>query len=126
MCIRDRLNTLPLIEQHVAISNPELRELLIRHRHGKHIINVDSAIKDVLRSEIWALQSRCIYGQCLSGDDLAFLPNWRDIPLLRDDTELGLFVAGFYFHTAPIFLRCSSTRAASVATSSMSCGSGVA
>jgi hypothetical protein len=40
--------------------------------------------------------------------------------------HLGLLVAGLHFHTAPIFLRCSSTRAASVATSPVSCGSGVA
>ncbi len=52
--------------------------------------------------------------------------NRPDFPLLRDDADLGLFVAGFHFHTAPIFLRCPSTRAASVATSSVSCGSGVA
>ena len=40
-------------------------------------------------------------------------PSGLDLPLLRDDADLGLLVAGFHFHTAPIFLRCPSTRAAS-------------
>jgi hypothetical protein len=35
-------------------------------------------------------------------------------------------LAGLHFHTAPIFLRCSSTRSASAATSWVSFGNGVA
>ena len=53
-------------------------------------------------------------------------PSRAHIPLLRNHPHLGLLVAGLHFHAAPIFLRCSSTRAASVATSPVSCGSGVA
>lgn len=48
------------------------------------------------------------------------------VPILRDDTSLGLFVSIPHAHIAPIFARCASTRAASTATSSVSCGSGVA
>ena len=50
----------------------------------------------------------------------------KRFPLLRNDPHLRLLVAGPHFHDAPIFLRCSSTRAASVSTSSVSFGSGVA
>ena len=42
------------------------------------------------------------------------------VPLFGNDANLCLLVARPQFHTAPIFLRCSSTRAASVATSSVS------
>ena len=50
----------------------------------------------------------------------------HDCPFLRNDPHVSLLVAGPYFHTAPILLRCSSTQAASAVTSSMSCGSGLA
>src|SRR5262249_2817823 len=49
-----------------------------------------------------------------------------DAPLVRDDAHVRLLVAGLHFHNAPIFLRWPSTRAASVATSSVSSGNGVA
>ncbi len=122
----NKLQTLPLIEEHVAISNPELRELLIGHWHGEHVTYVDSAIKDVLGSEIRALCPGSIDRQRLASKDLPFLTNWAYLPLLRNDADLGSLVAGFHFHTAPIFLRCSSTRLVSVVTSSVSFGSGVA
>lgn len=61
----NKFNALTLVEQHIAISNPELCELLISHWHREHIINVDSTIKDVFRSEIWTLRSRRIYGHFL-------------------------------------------------------------
>ena len=91
----DELNSLALIQEHIAISNSELRELLICHRHREHIINVDSTIKDVFCSKIRALWSRGIYSQCFSRDDLTFLSNRRDFPLLRNNPHLGLFVARF-------------------------------
>lgn len=54
------------------------------------------------------------------------IPKASYIPILWDNAHLGLLVARSYFHTAPIFFRCPSTRSASAATSSMICGSGVA
>ena len=48
------------------------------------------------------------------------------LPIIRNDAHLSLLVAWHQFHTAPIFLRCSSTRAESVASSLASRGSGVA
>ena len=52
--------------------------------------------------------------------------NWSHVPLFWDDPHLRLPVAGLQFHTVPIFLRCSSTRLARKATSSLSCGKGAA
>jgi proteasome lid subunit RPN8/RPN11 len=98
----NKFNALTLVEQHIPISNPELCELLISHWHREHIINVYSTIKDVFRSEIWTLRSRRIYGQCLTGDDHAFLPNRTDFPILRYNADLGMFVAGFHSHTASL------------------------
>src|SRR5579871_6779322 len=69
----NELQTLSFVKEHVAISDPELRELFIGHRHREHVINVDSAIKDVLGSEIGALRPGSIHSQCLTSDDFAFL-----------------------------------------------------
>ena len=49
-----------------------------------------------------------------------------DFPIIRNNANLRPFVARHQFHTAPIFFRCSSTRAESVASSLVSVGSGVA
>src|ERR1017187_682648 len=49
-----------------------------------------------------------------------------DIPTLGNDAHLRLLVPRLHFHTAPMLLRCSSTRLASAATLSVSFGSGVA
>jgi hypothetical protein len=51
----NQFETLPFIQQHVPILHPKLRELLIRHWHAEHVINVDSSIVDVLCSQIRAL-----------------------------------------------------------------------
>ena len=63
--------------------------------------------------------------ECDLADRLRW-PNGDDLPFVRDDAHLGLLVAWFHFHTAPIFLRCPSTRSASADTSSASCDSGMA
>ena len=49
----------------------------------------------------------------------------KHITLEGQEKDLGAFVAGLHCHTAPIFLRCSSTLLVSAATSSISFGSGV-
>jgi hypothetical protein len=77
----------------------------------------DSAF-DVLSYLNYAVANRCCR--------LDEVCHCRRFPLLRDDPHLRLLVAGLYFHDAPIFFRCSSTRADSASTSSQSSGSGVA
>jgi len=47
-------------------------------------------------------------------------------PLFGNDAHIAVLVARHQFHTAPIFFRCSSTRAESVSSSLVSVGSGVA
>jgi hypothetical protein len=49
-----------------------------------------------------------------------------DIPFRWDNSQLGLPISRPHFHDAPIFARCLSTREASVATSSVSSGKGMA
>ena len=49
-----------------------------------------------------------------------------DNPILRNNSHLRQLITRLHFHDAPILFRCSSTRAASLSTSSVSCGKGVA
>lgn len=60
----------------------------------------------------------------LYGTHLALLVIMGNLP--KQLLVLGTFTQILQFHNAPIFFRCSSTRAASVATSSTSSGNGVA
>ena len=48
------------------------------------------------------------------------------LPILRNHPHLGQLIPRLQFHTAPIFLRCSSTLAASSSTSSTNFGKGAA
>ena len=50
----------------------------------------------------------------------------QKITILGHELEESVFDFIFHFIIAPIFMRCPSTRAASVATSPVICGSGVA
>lgn len=52
--------------------------------------------------------------------------NFQQISIFLKNPANSIFNSRSYFHTAPIFFRCPCTRAASVATSLASCGSGVA
>src|SRR6266851_493117 len=58
--------------------------------------------------------------------DVELLAERHHSPVLWEDACFRLLVPALHFHTASIFLRCSSTRLASVATSLLICGSGVA
>ena len=69
----DKLQTLPLVQEHVARKNLELLELLVRHRHRQHIVNVDSAVQHVLGSEVRALRARSIDRQRFAGKHVACL-----------------------------------------------------
>lgn len=59
-------------------------------------------------------------------NELRQLTKRLSCPVLRNNSHIRLLVAWPYCHTAPIFFRCSSTRLASKATSSVSCGNGEA
>ena len=99
------------------------------------VLTFDSILIDpalhACRAVIWewschAFTDGLAYWQAQLVANLESIANYLYLPLLRNDAHLGLLVAGLHFHDAPIFLRCSLTRAASVSTSSMSFGSGVA
>jgi hypothetical protein len=84
------------------MSKPKLRELVVGHRHRKHIINVDPSIKDVLRAQVWALLAWAISPEayfrelaCVHGTTRPDLNSWaietafdRDDDLVFDMQEL--------------------------------------
>jgi len=66
----------------------------------------------------WVLRERVAERKALAASNESDLIDGLDVPLFGDQARLRLLVSGLHFHDAPIRLRCSSTRAASVATSS--------
>ncbi len=60
------------------------------------------------------------------GAECRVLSEWLNFPVLWEYANLRLLVSGPHFHDGPIFFKCFSTRAASVSTSLVSVGSGVA
>lgn len=122
----NELQALAFIQQHITMTYLKLGELLIRHGHREHVIEINATVKDVLGAEIWALDSRSIHSQRLACDYLALLPDTADVPILRNHPNLCPLIPRPQLHTAPIFARCASTRALNATISSTSAGNGVA
>src|SRR5687768_6536555 len=91
--------------------------LFVRYVTGR-CVQLDLTVCDI--RSIQQLNSRGL--KLMRSYSRAFLKPtdfWQShgLPLLRDHSHLGLLVAYFQFHTNPIFLRCSLTRAAMVSIS---------
>src|SRR6266511_2684182 len=90
----------------------------------RDVVHEKRSPADVLTSQKWPagrpVDSSPAGWRDSASDLYRLVAELRMVPVLRNHPHLGLLVAGLQFHTAPIFLRCSSTRAARVFTPSVS------